>query len=245
MTATQVDVKTPDGVADATLYTPAGSGPWPGAIMLPDIKGVRAAYHDMARRLAAEGVAVLLPNIYYRTSRMPVFKGALPTFATEDGKAKLMEMKATLPADRMTRDGAAYVDFLAGQPQMSGKIGVVGYCMTGRMAMFTAAARPDRVGAAASFHGGWLHTAESDSPHLLLHKINAQLYFGHASDDASMTSDDIANLDAASRAWGGRFESETYPAKHGWCMPDFPIYDEAQAERAWSKLVALFKTALH
>lgn len=244
MSEIAVDVETPDGVADCTLCAPAGTGPWPGAIILPDIIGVRPAYEEMMRRMAAEGFAVLLPNIYYRTSRMPVFKGALPTFATDEGRATLMEMKATLPADRMTRDGAAYVDFLRGHPAVKGKIGVVGYCMTGRMAMYTAAARPDDVGAAASFHGGWLYTAEPDSPHHLLPRMKAHLYFGHASDDSSMTAEDIGRLQAALKAWGGQFESETYPAKHGWCLSDFPIHDREQAERAWGKLLALFKESL-
>ena len=239
-----VDVRTPDGVADATLYTPEGAGPWPGAIMLVDIMGVRPANQGMARRLADAGFAVLLPNIYYRTSRMPVFKTP-PTF-DEKGRAHLMEMKATLTPGRMAMDGAAYADFLAAYPGVNAraKLGVAGYCMTGSMAVRTAAARPDRIGAAASFHGGHLCTDAPDSPHLLLPQIKAALYFGHATDDGSMPADAIARFEAALTAWGGRFESETYPAKHGWTVPGGPVYDEGDAERAWGNLVALFKEEL-
>ena len=93
-------------------------------------------------------------------------------------------------------------------------------------------------------HGGWLHTAEAESPHHLLPKMKAHLHFGHASDDSSMTAEDITRLEAALRAWGGRFESETYPAKHGWCLSDFPIHDPEQAARAWGKLLALFRESL-
>jgi len=158
-----------------------------------------------------------------------------------------MEMKSTLSSKRMTDDGAAYADFLAahGAVTKGAKTGIVGYCMTGRMAVYAAAARPGLIGAAASFHGGNLYTDEKDSPHLALPRIKAELYFGHATEDASMPADAIAKLEAALRAWGGRFESETYPAKHGWCVADFPVYDRAEAERAWRKMVALFKRDLH
>lgn len=239
MHESKVDVKTPDGVSDSTLYTPSHAGVWPGVLMYTDIFGVRPAFHGMAKRLAAEGFAVLLPNVYYRLGKVPLFTET-PSWD------KLREMKDTLTPQRVTADAGAYIDFLAAQKTVSpdAKMGVVGYCMSGSFALRAAALRPHQVGAAASFHGGHLCTDSPDSPHRLLPKIRAHLYIGHASDDPSMPADAIAKLDAELKAWGGRYETETYSAKHGWCVPGGGPYDEAEAERAWKKLVSLFQHEL-
>ena len=160
-------------------------------------------------------------------------------------RAKFGKLFGSLPPDAMERDGGRYVDFLAAQPEVSAApVGVVAHCFSGAMALRTAAARPDRVGAAASFHGGRLVTDSPDSPHLLLPRIEARLYFGHAIKDASMTQEALDALDAALAAWGGRYESEVYEgAFHGWTSSDSAVYNPAQAQRAFDKLLQLLSPA--
>src|ERR1700712_313722 len=247
MTETKVDVKTAGGTAEAFLFTPAsGSGPWPGVVYLTDIMGIRPAYHKMAQRLADQGYVVLLPNIFYRGTKLPVLD-FVPAMGDERTMKKMGELRASLPNDKMGPDGIAFADFLMAQPNVRGpKAGVVGYCFTGAMAVRTAAEAPDKIAAAASFHGGGLYTDQPDSPHLLLPKIRPRLYFGHAIEDRSMPAEAIAKLEAALKAWEGQSESETYEgAHHGWCVPGRPeIYNEKQAERAFGKLAELFDAAL-
>ncbi len=247
MSETKVEVNTADGAAEAFLFTPAsGSGPWPGAVYLTDIMGIRGAYHQMAQRLAGQGYVVLLPNIFHRGTRLPVLD-FVPQMGDERTMKKMGELRASLPNDKMGPDGAAYADFLLAQPNVKGpKVGVVGYCFTGTMAVRTAAAAPEKIAAAASFHGGGLYTDQPDSPHLLLPKIKARLYFGHAVQDRSMPAETIAKFEAVLKAWDGRSESETYEgALHGWCVPGRPeVYNEAQAERAFGKMVELFDATL-
>ncbi len=240
-----VGAKTPDGVADCEFYAPDESGTWPGVIMYPDVLGTRPAFRDMARRLVAEGFCVLMPNFYYRVSKVPVFSFT-PAFGEEKTVARLGELRPTQTPDLVARDVGPYVDTLLAQPQVKGSsVGVVGYCMTGSFAMRTAAAMPDNVAAAVSFHGGNLFTDGADSPHLLLPMIKAKLYFGFAVEDKTMPDEVVEKfkqaLDAANSDWSG----ETYDgAKHGWCMPDHPKHDVAQAERAWANMVKLFKDTL-
>jgi carboxymethylenebutenolidase len=241
----QIEIRTADGIADGFLYTPEGSGPWPGVIQLTDIHGVRPVARDLAKRIAAKGYVVLLPNVFYRTSKAP-----LPDFTFKPGDEKAMarfrELAGPLTAAAMESDGAAYVDFLANQAGVSaGKMGVVGYCFTAAMAMRTAAARPDRITAVAGFHGGRLFTDDPASPHTILPRIKARLYFGHAIEDHSMPKEAIEKFEQALRAWGGKFESEMYDgARHGWTQPDMPAYNEPQAERAFEKLIGLFDATL-
>lgn len=247
MTETKLDLKTADGTAESFLFTPSsGTGPWPGVVYLTDIMGIRPAYHGMAQRLADKGYVVLLPNIFYRGATLPVLD-FVPQFGDEKTMKRMGELRAALPNDKMGPDGVAYADYLLAQPNVRGsKVGVVGYCFTGAMTLRTAAAAPDKIAAAASFHGGGLYTDQPDSPHLLLPKIKARLYFGHAIQDRSMPAEAIAKLEAALKAWDGRSESETYEgALHGWCVPGHVgAYNEPQAERAFEKLVELFGAEL-
>jgi len=246
MPETKLDVKTADGTAEAFLFTPStGTGPWPGVIYLTDIFGIRPAYHGMAQRLADKGYAVLLPNCFYRAGPLPLFDFT-PQLGEERTMKRFGELRAGLPNDKMGADSAAYADFLLGRKEVRGrKLGVVGYCFTGQMVVRAAAAAPYTFAAAASFHGGNLYTDQLDSPHLLLPKIKARLYFGHATNDHSISADAIARLEEALRTWDGRFESETYPAAHGWCVPGrVGIYDEAQADRAFAKMVELLEATL-
>ncbi len=159
---------------------------------------------------------------------------------------RFAELRAPMTPDAVERDVTAYVNFLAAHSSVSAApIGVVGYCFTGAMAMRTAAAMPGKVAAVASFHGGGLYSDEPTSPHLLLPRIKARLYFGHATNDRSMSTEAIAKFDQALAAWGGKYESEVYEgAFHGWTVPDAPIYNQPQADRAFEKLTGLFASSL-
>jgi carboxymethylenebutenolidase len=242
----EIDIRTADGTSDAVLYRPApGAAARPGVIHLTDIGGIRASHRRMARRLAGQGYTVLMPNLFYRLGRSPVFDfGA----NREDPQvqARLTELRTHLTPEMVERDVASYVDFLAAHEAVArGPMGVVGYCLAGSMAMRTAAVRPERIAAAASFHGVWLFTDTPESPHLALPRIKARLYFGHAVKDRSMPEEAIAQLDRALASWGGTYESETYEgAFHAWTVPDSPVYNQPQAERAFEKLTALFADTL-
>jgi carboxymethylenebutenolidase len=239
-----VEIRTPDGVAGGFLYQPNDSSDWPGVIHLTDIGGIRESHRGMAQRLASEGYSVLLPNVFYRTGEPPIFD---PPFKMGDERStrRMGEITAPLTAEAMEADATAYIEFLDSQDGVSaGPIGVVGYCYTGAMAMRTAAVLPERIAAAASFHGGRLYTDAPTSPHLLLPRIQARLYFGHASNDRGMAAEAIEKLEAALKAWGGKYESEVYSAAHGWTVPDSPAYNQAEAERAFRKLTQLISETL-
>lgn len=239
-----VEIRTADGTTEGVLFRPDGPGPCPGVLHLTDIRGVRAASLEMARRVAGEGYTVLIPNVFYRTGKPPF--ALAPGVADEQSKRVFADLTRPMTPEAVESDAAAYVDFLTAQPAVStGPMGVIGYCFTGAVALRIAAARPDRIGAAASFHGGGLYTDAPTSPHLVLPRVKARLYFGHAEGDGSMPKDSIENLNQALAAWGGRFESEVYAgAGHGWTVPDHPKYDKPQAERAYARLTDLFSSAL-
>jgi carboxymethylenebutenolidase len=240
----QLDVRTPDGTTDALLVHPASPVPLPAIINLTDGLGFRQAFADQSKRIAEHGYVVLSPNIFYRTSKLPVFDFE-PDFASERTRTRFGELKAPLTPDAMERDGSAYVDFLSEQPFVgSGPMGVVGFCFAGQLALRVAAARPDRIGAAASFHGGGLFTDTDESPHLVLPQVKARLYFGHASNDQSMPAAAIEKFESALEAWGGTYESETYPARHGWMIPGGKVHEPAEAERGFAKLIGLFDDTL-
>ena len=237
-----IDVTTPDGVADCFFVHPT-SGAHPGVLIWPDAFGLRAAKKQMARRLAESGYSVLAVNQYYRTQRAPI----VDTTNFAEVRDMLAPLMGSLNADTQTRDAMAFVSFLDTQPAVdrNRKMGTMGYCMGGPFTMRTAAAVPDRIGAAASFHGGGLVTDQADSPHLLVPEIKAQYLFAIAeNDDNNQPEAKDVLRDAFARA-GLRAEIEVYAgAMHGWCPPDSTVYHEAQAERAWSRLLALFENAL-
>ena len=241
----EIEISTPDGVSDGLLLRPEHSGSWPGVIQFTDIGGPRQATHEMAQRLAAQGYTVLMPNAFYRTGRPPLFSFK-PSFPDERTMKRFAELAGPLTPEAVERDAAMYVDFLSAQPWVnSGPLGVVGYCISGGIALRVAAARPDQIAAAASFHGGGLCSDAATSPHLLLPRIKARLYFGHAHNDRTMPQTAIDKLEGALRAWGGRFGSEVYEgAGHGWTVPDASVYDKAAAERAFKALTDLFGQTL-
>jgi carboxymethylenebutenolidase len=249
MTSAPLSISTPDGITEAIFIHPEGSGPWPGVLYLTDIGGIRPEYQQMVERLAAKGYAVLMPNVFYRTSKLPLFDFK-PAMGEERSMKRFQELGAPLTPEAMERDASAYVDWLAGGDPlarkfvMPGPIGVVGHCFTGAMALRAAAARPDKIAAAASFHGGGLWTDKPTSPSLVLPRVKARLYFGHATNDRSMNAEAIDKLNAALAEWGGRYESEVYDAAHGWTTLGSPVYNQPQAEKAFAKLTELFAASL-
>jgi carboxymethylenebutenolidase len=245
MNAYALDVEAADGAAEGFLYTPEGRGPWPGVIYLTDVWGIRPGNQGMALRLASQGYAVLMPNIFYRSDRLPIVQGE-PDPAVPVTKALLDHLLGALTPEMMLRDGPAYADFLLRQPQVRGpKLAIVGYCFSGQFAVRTAGAAPDQIAAAASFHGGWLVTGKPDSPHTVLPRVKAELYFGYAVEDPSMPASAIEQLDDALKGWGGRYQSEMYEgARHGWSVPGRPVYDPLQSERHFQKLFALLRRSL-
>ena len=247
-----ISITTPGGVCDAAFIHPQGKGPFPAVILFTDVFGLRPTMREMAARLAAsEGYAVLVPNPYYRTSKAP----GLPTgldFGSPADRDKIAKVRAPLTDEAVTSDTVAYVNYLDSQSVVhkKAKMGVFGYCMGGPFTMQAAAANPERIGAGASFHGGGLVTDKPDSPHLKVPKMKAQFYFAIAMNDDQRQPDAKTKLDEAFKAVNLPAKIEVYDGcLHGWCVKDMPlqdgkpIYNEAQAERAWGDLKALFKSA--
>ena len=244
-----VDIKTPDGTCDAAFIHPA-TGAHAAIIIWPDAFGLRPSMRNMAKRLASEsGYSVLVPNPYYRIGKAPMWEDASKVdFAAERGK--LNPMMASINADgTVEKDAPALIAWLDQQPQVdrTKKVGTQGYCMGGALVVRTAAAVPDRVGAGASFHGGGLATKNPNSPHLLAPKIKGRMYFAIAINDDKTQPDAKTILKSSFDAAKVPNEVEVYDmAQHGWCVPDMPnnLYSKADAERAWAKLLALYKSAL-
>jgi len=243
--ATQKDivVSLADGETDAVLFQPSGEGKFPGIIYLTDIGGIRAAQRQAAQRLSNEGYAILMPNVFYRTSKPPVMDIAALRPNPELFMKRVRELTEPLTPEAQERDAKGYVEYL--NTFAPGKMGVVGFCFCGAVAMRIAAACPDRIAACASFHGGNLYEYKPTSPHLLLPQIKARLLFGHAENDRSMPAEAITAFETALKNWVGQYESETYEgALHGWTTLDNPVYNPAQAARAYEKLTTLFAETL-
>jgi carboxymethylenebutenolidase len=250
---TDVEVKTPDGTCNAAFIHPK-SGSHPGVLIWTDALGLRPSMREIGRRIAAEGYSALVPNPYYRVAKAPFSDASNFNFQNPADMAKLRPLQASVNAPgNAEKDAVAYVAFLDAQNEVNKakKIGTQGYCMGGALVVKTCAALPDRIGAGASFHGGGLVTDKPDSPHLLAPKIKARMYFAIAANDDARQPDAKDKLKEAFAAAKVPAEIEVYPGTlHGWCVPDMPmqngvpIYNKPAAERAWSKLVALYKTAL-
>ncbi len=241
LTETAVTIPTPDGSADGFFVHPA-EGKHPGVLLWPDIASLRDAYKAMARRLARAGYAVLVVNHYYRSTKAPVLN-SISEWRTPEGQAKLGPMLAALSNAGAVRDAKAFVAWLDQQNAVDTRrgIGTQGYCMGGPFAVRTAAAVPGRVKAAASFHGGGLVTAAPDSPHRLLGASTASYLIAVASNDDASAPGDKDAFRAAAKAAGRAAEIEVYNANHGWCALDSPVYDKPEAERAWARLLVLYK----
>lgn len=235
-----VNFTTDDGMMDAFFVHPS-AGKHPGVIMWPDIAGLRDAKKIMARQMAASGYAVLVLNPYYRSAPAPVME-SFADFMEPGGREMVMGYRALLTPAAVTGDARASVAFLDAQDAVDTArgIGSNGYCMGGPLTVRTAAAVPDRVGAAASFHGGGLVTDEPDSPHRLMAKTNAAFLIAIARNDDQRAPGDKDVLKQTAQDAGKQAEIEVYAADHGWCVPDSPVYDPSEADRAWQRMLALY-----
>ena len=245
VTESEVDVKTPDGVADCYFVHPA-KGSYAGVIVWPDILGLRPAFRQMGKRLAESGYSVLVVNPFYRQKHAPVVPAGA-SFADEATRHMVMPLAQAITAVTNVTDAKAFVAYLDSQPAVDKKrkIGTTGYCMGGPLVMRTAAAVPSRIGAGASFHGGGLVTKNPDSPHLLVPQMKAQFLFCVAENDDQRDPEAKNVLRETFAKAGLPAEIEVYAgAAHGWCPPDSAVYNEKQAERAWSRQLALFQKAL-
>jgi carboxymethylenebutenolidase len=250
---TDVEIKTPDGTCDAAFIHPK-SGSHAGVLLWPDAFGLRPTMREMAKRAAAQGYSVLVPNPFYRVSKAPFTDASTFNFQDPADMAKLRPLMASVTAaGNAEKDAVAYVGFLDAQKEVNKakKIGAQGYCMGGPLVVRTAATLPDRIGAGASFHGGGLVTDKPDSPHLLAPKIKARMYFAIAASDDTRQPDAKDKLREAFAAAKVPAEIEVYPdTLHGWCVPDMPVqngkptYNKPDAEKAWAKLMALYKSGL-
>ncbi len=239
-----VEVKTKDGTADSYFVAPS-SGKHPAVIVWVDAFGLRPAFRQMGKRLAESGYSVLIPNPYYRTGKVDALPKGLD-FAKPDDRAVLMKLMGALNADTHASDGNAYLDFVAKQASVdtNKKAGTTGYCMGGAPVFRLAAAHPDRIGAAGSFHGGGLVTDKPDSPHLLIPKMKASLLVAIAENDDKGQPEAKTVLADTFKKANVKAEVEVYAAQHGWCPPDMAMYKQDQAEKAWSRMLAIFKPAL-
>ena len=242
VTESEIDVTTPDGVCDSYFVHPS-SGAHPGVLIWPDAFGLRPAKRQMAKRLAESGYSVLVVNQYYRSQRVPIVDST--NFA--EVASIVRPLMATLSPETHVSDARAFVSFLDSQASVDSnrKMGTMGYCMGGPITMRTAAAVPDRVKAGASFHGGGLVTDQPDSPHLLVPQMQAHYLFAIAENDDENEPEAKNVLREVFDKAGLPAEIEVYDgALHGWCPPDTQVYNEPQAERAWSRLLVLFERAL-
>jgi carboxymethylenebutenolidase len=244
VTESEVEITTPDGVADCYFVHPA-SGAHAAVLVWPDILGLRTAFRMMGKRLAESGYSVLVVNPFYRQKRAPVVpEGA--SFADDSVRNTVFPLAQALNATTHTTDAKAFIAWLDAQPSVdkNRKVGTTGYCMGGPMVMRTAAAVPARVGGAATFHGGGLVTDAPDSPHLLIPTMKAQFLLAVAENDDEREPEAKNVLRDTFAKAGLPAEIEVYPAAHGWCPPDSAVYNEQQAEKAWSRLLVLFDKAL-
>jgi carboxymethylenebutenolidase len=240
-----VEIKTPDGTCDAYFVSPV-KGRHPAVLTWPDIFGLRPASKEMATRLAGSGYSVLVINPFYRTKKAPTAPEH-PDFNDPATRQALMTLAGTLSPATAATDATAFIAFLDAQPSVDKKkkMGTTGYCMGGPFVFRTAAAHPDRIGAAATFHGGGLVTDKPESPHLLIPQMKAQYLVAIAENDDTRQPEAKTVLKDAFAKANLPAEVEVYAgAQHGWCPPDSAVYNHDQAEKAWSRQLALFSKAL-
>ncbi|HEV7123579.1 MAG TPA: dienelactone hydrolase family protein [Rhodanobacter sp.] len=239
-----ISIQTPAGRCPTHVFTPDGKGPWPAVIVYMDALGIRPALMQIGERLAAGGYVALVPDLFYRYGAYGPLKPR-EVFAG-DFRATVGPLMASTDNFKAAQDTAALLTYLDTRDDVAGnRIGAVGFCMGGGMAIVAAGTYPDRVAAVASFHGGRLATDEPASPHLMASKVRAELYVAVADNDGSCPPEMVERFEQALDGAGVRYRCEVYRgAAHGWMKPDFPVYDEAAAERGWSEMFALFDRVL-
>jgi carboxymethylenebutenolidase len=240
-----IDVATPDGVADCYLTKPAGDGAHPGVLFMIDAIGLRPRIEEMADRIAAQGYVVLAPNVFYRGGRAPLWE--TPVLEDPDSRGRFLHslgpLMGALTPGAVAADGGAYLDKLG--ELTDGPVGITGYCFGGWLGWMIATEHPDRVAAIGGFHAGRMVTDDEGSAHLLAPRVRAEVYWGHADQDPSMTAENIQALDEAMDAAGVRHTTELYGgAQHGYTMSDMGAYNEAAAERHFTALFALLQRAI-
>lgn len=243
MPSVDVSVPTPDGICPAVLSTPEGEGPWPAVIVFMDAGGVRPAMRVLAQHLADLGYVAFLPEMYYRHGEIePIDIG---DFGDPVKRERLMALVMSVTKANAASDTGAFLDFLAARPEVAGtKVGTTGYCMGGGLSLNAAARFPERVAAAASFHGGNLAGDAPDSPHLIAGNIAGRVYVAAAENDRSFPPEQEARLVAALSDGGVDFTLETYPAAHGFAVIDSPVHDDAAEARHWAALEDLYGATL-
>lgn len=236
-----VIIEAPGGAVDAALFFPQGKGQWPAVLIWPDIMGLRPVFRQLARRLASSGYVTLVPNIYHRIRSAPVV-GEDFSFANPAHREAIFDLRKTLTDQHVERDSVAFIEFLRNKPVTApGRIGVIGYCLGGGFAFRSAAAMPDHVGAVASFHGSDLTTASETSPHRLVAATTANYMIEIAqNDDAANPGAKLALAQAFDEA-GLSARIDVCAANHGWCVAGSAAYDEAEADKAWAKLIVLLR----
>jgi carboxymethylenebutenolidase len=243
----QVSIRTRDGECPAHVFTPEGAGPWPAAIFFMDGLAIRPTLFEMSQRLADGGYVVLLPDMFYRAGH---YEPLVPkeVFAMKDFREAIGHLFASIDNHRAAQDTEAFLAYLDTRKDVAGKkVGTTGYCMGGGMSLTVAGTYPDRIAAAASFHGGALATDSEMSPHLLAPKMKGRIFVAGADQDHGYPPEMAERLETALSEAGVDHRCEIWEgALHGWTMPDFPeaIYNEAAAERHWTELLALFDATL-
>jgi carboxymethylenebutenolidase len=244
---TDVSISMPEGEARAFVFTPdAGEGPWPAAVLYMDAPAIRPALFEMGERLAQSGYYVLLPDLFWRAGPYQPFDFMKAFAGDPELGAMFAKLRASTDPKRQMADTAVWLDWIARQPQVRpGGVGVTGYCMGGAIALRAAGTFPDRVLAAASFHGGNQATDEADSPHLLAPQMKAKILVAGADEDRHFDAAQCDRLDKALHAAGLDAEVSIWPgAKHGWVPTDMPVHNAEAAERHWRALTALFDSVL-
>jgi carboxymethylenebutenolidase len=242
----EIALPTPDGDARAYTFTPKGEGPWPAAIIFMDAPAIRPALFEFGERLAANGYFTLLPDLFWRAGPYAPIN-VKEVFADEAKRREAFgKLMGSTNPEKQVSDAKASLDYLASRPEVKkGKVGITGYCMGAGVVMRTAGTYPDRIAAAAGFHGGRLATDAPDSPHLLAPKITAKVLVAGADEDAGFPPEQADKLREALTAAGVDNEVTIYPgARHGYTMPDLPVYNEPAAERHWTEMLALFDKTL-
>ena len=242
-----VSIPTPDGEARSFVFTPdTGQGPWPAVILYMDAPAIRPAMFEMGERLAQAGYYVLLPDMFWRVAPYPPLDVPKLRGGDADQQARFARLRASTGPEKAMRDTKAFIDWLSRQSRAkSDKIGVTGYCMGGGIALRAAGTFPNRIKAAASFHGGNLATDDATSPHKLAPRIEAKVLVAGADEDASFPPEQLEKLKAALKDARVDAQASIWPgAKHGWVPTDMPVHNPQAAERHWQELVALFDGAL-
>ena len=248
MRTLNIDIKTSDGICDAYLAYPSEGKEFPAVILFPDAFGPRLSIYEMAQIMAGHGYYVLVPNLFYRERHVPITSAQFPVKRQDlpEIRKQFMPLLQNLDSKMKKRDVGDWLKFLSEQKEVSfGKVATTGYCMGGNLSLCAAAWYPEKIAAAASFHGAWLASDAPDSPHRMASQIQAELYIAHADNDPLMTPEQIETLDRALDQASVKYKSEVYKgAEHGFSMADLPSYNADALKRHWDNLLALLESHL-